>query len=67
MAFAWPTVAERDERVASAVNNMLLNLFGYPHGDAAAWERLIGVSSSEVQQVWEKWRASTSLPTASYD
>jgi hypothetical protein len=65
LAFAWPTVSHTDETVASAVNNMLLNLFGYPHGDEAAWAQLIGVSQSEIRGVWAKWRASTSLPPVS--
>ena len=67
VAIGWPDVSGTDETVTCVINNALLNLFGYPHGDVAAWERLVGASPIEIQRVWRKWRASTSLPVASHE
>ena len=67
VAAGWPNVSGTDETVTSAVNNMLLNLFGYPHADTAAWDRLIGVAPIEIQRAWRRWKASTSLPMASHE
>ena len=66
-ADAWPNVSATDEVVTSVINNMLLNLFGYPHGDMVAWDRLIAVDPVEVRRVWHKWKASTTLPVASFE
>ena len=51
IAVAWPNVSGTDETVTCAINNMLLNLFGYPHADTGAWERLVGVPPSNALQL----------------
>ena len=58
VAVSCASATDADETVALTINNALANLLGYPHRDAAAWDRLIGVPSSEVERVSAKWRGS---------
>jgi hypothetical protein len=59
VASAWPEVDELEEVVAVTVNNSFINLLGYPHGEAAAWDRLVGATREEVERVFLKWLAAT--------
>jgi len=53
---SWKTLEAEDEVVRRTINNCLLNLLGYPHGEQEAWDRLISASRDEVARVYAKWR-----------
>ncbi|GAA2993618.1 hypothetical protein GCM10020229_02590 [Kitasatospora albolonga] len=52
IADAWP--GEVDEE---AVQSVLGNLTGYPHGRPLAWRRLISATPEEVGRLDDAWRA----------
>jgi hypothetical protein len=41
-----------------AINNAIINMLGYPHGCEEVWSEYISVSSSELQKVFERWKAA---------
>ena len=59
VAAAWPAVEESQAVVVVTVDNSLANLLGYPHGEAAAWDRVVGTTRQQVERVFLKWRAGT--------
>ncbi|WP_425258486.1 hypothetical protein ACPOLB_23570 [Rubrivivax sp. RP6-9] len=56
---SWPNVDEKDETVALAINNSMVNLLGYPHGWHAKWDSCMSFPLSEIARVLNKWRSST--------
>jgi hypothetical protein len=53
---ALPDIDDSDESVSLAINNSMGNLLGYPHGEAAAWQRFISVPQAEVKRIFDRWR-----------
>ena len=45
-----------------AVNNVLNNLVGYPHGEWGAWPRYVSVDPEAVRAVLERWRGEAAEP-----
>jgi len=55
---SWPETSNPSDQDL-AVNNVLANLCGYPHGvDKARWSKHISVSSDEVREVLRRWQSS---------
>ena len=44
--------------VALALNNAMVNLLGYPHGQEAAWAQWLSVTPSELQAIFSQWQVS---------
>jgi hypothetical protein len=44
--------------VTLALNNAIVNLLGYPHGQEAAWSQWLSVTPVELQVIFSRWRAS---------
>src|SRR4051812_41259647 len=57
IAAAIPDIDDSLEEVALAINNAMVNLFGYPHDHEAVWSQFISVPEEEVNRVLTKWRA----------
>lgn len=56
IAQAWPNIDESSDEVVLAINNSLVNLVGYPHGEKDQWSKYISVSREEVLRILEKWK-----------
>jgi hypothetical protein len=56
---AWPAATE-GEAQDIAVNNVLNNLLGYPHGLWAQWSDYVSVEPAEVASVLARWRDESS-------
>ena len=54
VADRWPESALNDE-IALAVNNTLVNLTGYPHGEEDSWDHYISAPRSSVKELLQKW------------
>ena len=52
----WPEAADSDLQDLG-VNNILLNLLAYPHGEDEALRRDVPVSRQELHVILERWRA----------
>jgi len=52
----WPVDDQSDEKAVLAINNVINNLLGYPHGQGEAWSDYICVSRDEVKAIFLKWR-----------
>ena len=57
----WPAI-EEDPNWELAVNNTLLNAWGYPLDDDTVW-RWFGVPREEIRRVHDHWRRSFGQPT----
>jgi hypothetical protein len=55
MAERWPDWDD-DVEQSDAVNNVLNNLLGYPHGRWDAWHDYISPVSEDVARVYARWR-----------
>lgn len=55
LAADWPKVAP-DAETRAAVNNVLLNLWGYPHKREGIWAEFISATKGDVLNLLEKWR-----------
>ena len=44
--------------LALMLNNCLVNLLGYPHGQDAAWAEWLSVTPQELEVIFSQWRAS---------
>jgi len=51
VADAWPNVDSTDANVALAINNSLVNLVGYPHGQDSAWSQWISVEPPKLEEL----------------
>jgi hypothetical protein len=51
VADAWPNVDSMDANVALAINNSLVNLVGYPHGQDSAWSQWISVGPPKLEEL----------------
>jgi len=52
----WPEVDDSEESVSLSINNAIVNLLGYPHGQDVA--RLVGVDKDELTCLLECWRGA---------
>lgn len=52
----WPTTDD-PETQDLAVNNILLHLLAYPHGEDEALSRDVPVSREELRAILERWRS----------
>jgi hypothetical protein len=50
----WPNISEEDEAVELAVNNALVNLMGYPHGEDL--NRFVSATPERLSEILEKWK-----------
>ncbi len=58
---AWPETGNSEDQ-ALAVNNVLNNLVGYPHGASdETWHSCIQASPEDVAAVFTRWRAEHGL------
>jgi hypothetical protein len=53
----WPETTDPDAQDL-AVNNVLLNLLAYPHGEDEALSRDVEVSGEELRAILEHWRSA---------
>jgi hypothetical protein len=51
VANAWPNVDSTDANVALAINNSLVNLVDYPHGQDSAWSQWISVEPLKLEEL----------------
>lgn len=67
---AWPDPPQvtpsgyetAEDAQRTAVNNVLNNLLGYPHGQRGdAFERVVGVTEMQVAEALRSWRKATGL------
>jgi hypothetical protein len=58
----WPPATEAASAVQLTINNVLGNLIGYPHGQAAARDEMVGADIAEVRRVFTKWRGQDDSP-----
>lgn len=59
LADAWPNVDLSEPEPMDAIQSVLANLLGYPHGEEEAWRRLISVPPATVQRVLETLASRT--------
>jgi len=45
-----------------AINNSMLNLWGYPHECETEWQNWLSVAPSEVFRILEKWKHGVTWP-----
>ena len=58
---SWPETSHVEDRTL-AVNNVLNNLLGYPHGASEeTWRSYVGASPREVADVYARWRSDDGL------
>ena len=43
--------------VALALNNAMVNLLGYPHGQDAAWPQWLSATPAELEAIFSRWQA----------
>lgn len=55
----WPTLNEADNTTYLAINNALVNLVGYPHGQDAALKQMCGADRTEIDRVYRLWREAS--------
>jgi hypothetical protein len=53
---SWPATDDPTSQDV-AVNNVLLNLLGYPHGEDAALIRDVPAGPNKIRSVLERWRS----------
>ncbi|GAA4886993.1 hypothetical protein ACFPM3_20495 [Streptomyces coeruleoprunus] len=55
VAASWPSppIADTED---DAVNNVLTNLLGYPHGVESRWHECLPATRDQVAQVLARWR-----------
>lgn len=63
MAERWPDWDGEVEQ-SDAVNNVLNNLLGYPHGRWDAWHDYIAPFSADVARVYARWRDAKELDSS---
>ena len=62
VANRFPDVDEFDDEPTGcddswlAINNTMVNLVGYPHGQDRAWASHISVPQDEVNRIFTKWK-----------
>jgi hypothetical protein len=56
---ALPDIDDSDERVSLAINDVMNNLLGYPHGQDSVWAQFISAPRTEVRRVLEIWHEKT--------
>ncbi len=52
----WPNVYENDEMEKLAINNLIGNLLGYPHGMKEELIEILSCSLEDLKIVFEKWK-----------
>jgi hypothetical protein len=62
IAQRWPDWDDALEQ-ADAVNNVLNNLLGYPHGRSDVWHNYIAPTSAEVARTYARWRGEDLDPS----
>ncbi|MFG2305284.1 hypothetical protein [Actinacidiphila glaucinigra] len=55
IAEAWPSFTESDVQ-EDAVNGVLSNLLGYPHGYRRRWHEYCSATLEEITRVHARWR-----------
>ncbi|WP_262851529.1 hypothetical protein [Mumia quercus] len=60
IAQRWPRW-DNDVEQSDAVNNVLNNLLGYPHGRWDVWHDYIAPTSTDVARIYARWRAEDQL------
>jgi hypothetical protein len=56
IAARWPAVDHSAVEVQVAINNSLVNLLWYPHGEPEAFRERVGETAEEVERTYNKWR-----------
>jgi hypothetical protein len=59
VAETWPNVDETDIRAGRIINDVINNLFGYPHRKHDQWARYISVPQQQVAAVYHRFRELT--------
>lgn len=54
VARSWPNISAEDETVDLAVNNALVNLTGYPHGEDL--NRFVSATPERLLEILDKWK-----------
>lgn len=57
----WPEIDDSVEDVVLAINNSMVNLVGYPHGEEKEWDKYISVSPDEVSYILREWKKTMGL------
>ena len=55
---AWQCLDESHDVFRRAINNALVHLIHYPHGQTLQLERELGVTTAQLEKVFAKWRRS---------
>ena len=58
----WPEVDESSLNTNLAINNSMLNLWGYPHECKDEWSEWISVKPHEVYRILNKWKQGVIWP-----
>jgi hypothetical protein len=52
---SWPNVDDSDALVSMAINNMFVNLLGYPHGMEPQLLAMAGAPMKEIEALYMRW------------
>ncbi|GAA3168316.1 hypothetical protein [Nonomuraea roseoviolacea] len=69
IAASWPHADDADARHL-AVNNVLNNLLGYPHGYGRRWHEFFSATPEEMADVLARWRGDEAFdasPKGTFD